>query len=95
MGGAPPYKNNLIVTAAVGLSKLVLLKMNNKTLSTSLLFTCSLTDDSEAGRVNKETKTANRKRASPVTSRKRRRKPSEISRKHKETLEWKKDLRPA
>ncbi len=68
MGGAPPYKNNPIVTSAVGLSKLVLLKMNNKALSTSLLFTSSLTDDPEAGCSNKETKTANRKRASPVTS---------------------------
>ncbi len=43
-------KNNLIGTAAVGVSKLVPLKMNNKALSTSLLFTCLLTDDPEAGR---------------------------------------------
>ncbi len=50
MGGAPPHKNNLIGTAAVGVSKLVLLKMNNKALNTSLFFTCSLTDDPETGR---------------------------------------------
>ncbi len=53
-GGAPPHKNNLIGTAAVGRSKIVLLKMNNKALSFGLLldrsaFTCSLTDDPEAG----------------------------------------------
>ncbi len=37
MGGAPLHNNNLIGTAAVGVSKLVPLKMNNKALSTSLL----------------------------------------------------------
>ncbi len=37
MSRAPPHKNNLIGTAAVGVSKLVPLKMNNKALSTGLL----------------------------------------------------------
>ncbi len=37
MNRAPPHKNNLIGTAAVGVSKLVPLKMNNKALSTGLL----------------------------------------------------------
>ncbi len=42
--------HNLIGTAAVDISKLVPLKMNNKALSTTLLFTFSLTDEPEVGR---------------------------------------------
>ncbi len=49
MGGAPPYRNNLIGTFAVGVSKLVPLKMNNTAFLPSA-FTCSLAEEQEADR---------------------------------------------
>ncbi len=48
MGGAPPHKNNLIETAAVGGSKPEPLKMNNKSFELQSAFTCSLADEPEA-----------------------------------------------
>ncbi len=50
-GGMPPHKNNLIGTAAVGVSKLVPLKTNNTALDLSRSprsSTCSLANDPEA-----------------------------------------------
>ncbi len=53
MGGAPPHKNNLIGTAAGGVSKLGPLKTTHAALNRSLLFhprasTCLLPDEPEA-----------------------------------------------
>ncbi len=101
-GGAPPHKNNLIGTAAVGGSKSSGLKMSTTVFSGSLLLLArSMTNrklrlhlhwsrwntalpsgwswltkrihnfkqaTQQLPRSNKETKTANRNRASPVTS---------------------------
>ncbi len=125
MGGAPPHKNNLIMTAALSVSKLVPLKMNNKALRRSA-FTCSLTGNPEAGRAGPmpyhqaesiqhsgkviTTRNDQLNSFSAPTKKLRlsiargllrdvmqqRRKPSEISRKHKgNTWDGKKDLRPA
>ncbi len=51
MGGAPPHKNNLIGTAAVGGFKSSWLRINTTAFS-GLLFTCSLADETESGRVD-------------------------------------------
>ncbi len=50
MGGAPPHKNNLIGRSLQWAYWNQSVKIDNSSFLVSLLFTCSLADEPEAGR---------------------------------------------